>query len=392
MLNRVRCFLAIMLLVCGSAVAATITVERDGSGDFMVLQEALNAAADGDTIRLGPGDFTEMPWTRLPGWSWDVRSCGRVLADDVTIIGAGPDVTRIGPAAFAANTNLDSPKVFTYTGHGGLRLQGLTVRNCFDGVYLQGTLEMEDCAVDDNINGVYWMASGTGGRICNSAFHGVAPGLAPIAMRISPYNGGGAGILIERCIVRGADTIIYTPGTTVIDCSFGDSRPGISVNGSGSVAIHRCSVDVSVVGVIFALGSESTCEINDSEIAGGLAALHAGGVDAPYGRFVVRGSQLRGGSAAVIDGGYRPRAFLINGCDIFKGSGPVIRCYSTNSAVTHDLRNNYWGTTSEADIQSWIIDHNDDPNIPATVLYLPFVGMPVPTEKTSWGELKASFR
>jgi hypothetical protein len=55
MLNRVRCFLAIMLLVCGPAVAATITVERDGSGDFMVLQEALNAAADGDTIRLGPG-------------------------------------------------------------------------------------------------------------------------------------------------------------------------------------------------------------------------------------------------------------------------------------------------------------------------------------------------
>jgi len=61
MLNRVRCFLAIMLLVCGPAVAATINVERDGSGDFIVLQEALNAAADGDTIRLGPGDFPELP-------------------------------------------------------------------------------------------------------------------------------------------------------------------------------------------------------------------------------------------------------------------------------------------------------------------------------------------
>lgn len=392
MSSRVRCFLAIMLLVCGPAVAATITVERDGTGDFMVLQEALNAAADGDTVRLGPGDFTEMPWTRLPGWSWDVRSCGRVMADDVTIIGAGPELTRIGPAAFAANRNLFSPKAITHTEHSGLRLQDLTIRNCYDGVHLGGTLEMENCVVDNNVIGVFWSASGTGGRISDTSIRGAAPSLAPIALRISPYAGGGAGILIERCEVRGAETIIYTPDTTIIDSSFLDSRPGLSKNGSGNLTLHGCTVDVSVIGVIFALGSNATCEINDCDIAGGLAALDAGEFDGPYGQFIVRNSRLRGGSTAVIDGGYRPRALLISGCDIYKGSGPVIRCYSTNDAVTHDLRNNYWNTTSEADIQSWIIDHNDDPNIPATVLYLPFVGMPVPTETTSWGDLKASFR
>ena len=389
MLNRVRCFLAIMLLVCGPAVAATINVERDGSGDFIVLQEALNAAADGDTIRLGPGDFTEMPWTRLPGWSWDVRSCGRVLADDLTIIGAGPELTRIGPATYAANGNLFSPIAIAYTERAGLRLQDLTIRNCYESVRVKGTLDMENCALDDHAIGMYWFATGIGGGIRDTEFRGES-GVAPTAFRIIP-DGGGEGILIERCDISGANAIIETPGTVVIDCRFSEYKVGVQIYGSGSATFHRCTVDVTRIGLEFSLGSGAYCEFNDGEISGGWTAMDAGG-NAPNGRYVVRNSRLHGGSTAVIDARYRPRSCEISGCDIFKGSGPVILCSSTNTAVTHDLRNNYWGTTSEADIQSWIIDHSDDPNIPATVLYLPFVGMPVPTEKTTWGELKASFR
>lgn len=389
MSNRVRCFLAVMLLVCGPAVAATITVERDGTGDFIVLQEALNAAADGDTVRLGPGDFTEMPWTRLPGWSWDVRSCGRVLADDVAIIGAGPELTRIGPATYAANGILFSPIAIAYTQTAGLRLQDLTIRNCYESVRVRGTLNMENCVLDDHAIGMYWFATGSGGSIRDSVFRGDSD-IAPTAFRIVPA-GGGDGILIERCDIVGAHAIIETPGTMVIDCSFREYELGVQIYGSGSPTFHRCVVDATIVGLEFSLGSGASCEFNDGEISAGLAALDTGG-SAPNGRFVVRGSRLRGGSIAVIDAHYRPRACVITGCDIFKGSGPVIRCSSANNAVTHDLRNNYWNTTSEADIQSWIIDHNDDPNIPATVLYLPFVGQPVPTETTSWGDLKASFR
>jgi len=386
---RVRCFLAIMLLVCGPAVAATITVERDGTGDFMVLQEALNAAADGDTVRLGPGDFTEMPWTRLPGWSWDVRSCGRVMADDVTIIGAGPELTRIGPAAFAANGNLMSPAAISFTEGSGLRLRDMTIRNCYTGVHVEGTLEMENCIVDDHVVGVLWAATNAGGNIRESTFRAESY-VAPIAVWTIP-DGGGAGILIERCDIVGAHAIFETPETMVIDCSFREYKVGVQIYGSGSATFNRCTVDVTRIGIQFSLGAGASCEFNDGDISGGWAALDTGG-NALNGRYVVRGSRLHGGSTAVIDAYHRPRACVVTGCDIFKGSGPVIRCSSANNAVTHDLRNNYWNTTSEADIQSWIIDHNDDPNIPATVLYLPFVGMPVPTESTSWGDLKASFR
>ena len=87
-------------------------------------------------------------------------------------------------------------------------------------------------------------------------------------------------------------------------------------------------------------------------------------------------------------------AITIHGSDLHKGSGAVITCIRPAAwgAVIHDLTNNYWGTTSAADIQAWIIDSNDDANIAATVLYSPFSGEALPTESTTWGELKALWR
>ncbi len=87
-------------------------------------------------------------------------------------------------------------------------------------------------------------------------------------------------------------------------------------------------------------------------------------------------------------------AITIHGSDLHKGSGAVITCIRPAAwgAVIHDLTNNYWGTTSEADIRSWIVDHTDNPSIGATVLYTPFAGQSVPTETTTWGDLKALFR
>jgi hypothetical protein len=57
-----------------------------------------------------------------------------------------------------------------------------------------------------------------------------------------------------------------------------------------------------------------------------------------------------------------------------------------------DGGNNYWGTTDETELQSWIIDSNDDASICATVLYSPFAGQSVPTENLTWGDVKALYR
>lgn len=47
-------------LAAGAADAATWRVEKDGSGDFMIIQQAVEAAADGDTIRIGAGRFDDV--------------------------------------------------------------------------------------------------------------------------------------------------------------------------------------------------------------------------------------------------------------------------------------------------------------------------------------------
>ncbi|MFH2054054.1 MAG: hypothetical protein ABIK96_16485, partial [bacterium] len=41
------------------ASARTLCVERDGSGNFTEIQPAIDAAASGDTILIGPGEYLE---------------------------------------------------------------------------------------------------------------------------------------------------------------------------------------------------------------------------------------------------------------------------------------------------------------------------------------------
>ena len=87
-------------------------------------------------------------------------------------------------------------------------------------------------------------------------------------------------------------------------------------------------------------------------------------------------------------------AITIHGCDFVKGAGPVFRCERSAAlgSVTYDVTNNYWGTSDESQIREWIIDSNDDASIFATVQYSPFSGQSVPTETTSWGDVKVLFR
>jgi hypothetical protein len=60
--------------------------------------------------------------------------------------------------------------------------------------------------------------------------------------------------------------------------------------------------------------------------------------------------------------------------------------------VTQDFRGNYWGTTDPDSIAAMIQDSTDYPEIHSTVLFEPFAGGPVPTEKKSFGSIKAMFR
>ncbi len=50
-------WLEFLFLLCSVCSADSITVDLNGSGDFMKIQPAIDAAADGDTIQVGPGEY-----------------------------------------------------------------------------------------------------------------------------------------------------------------------------------------------------------------------------------------------------------------------------------------------------------------------------------------------
>ena len=93
---------ALFLVAASSGMSATWHVAKDGSGDFAVIQDAVDAASSGDTIWIHAGRYEEMTE------DWDVWGNGVSLVDchvvitkdDLTLQGDGRDATIIGPAVF----------------------------------------------------------------------------------------------------------------------------------------------------------------------------------------------------------------------------------------------------------------------------------------------------
>lgn len=374
--------LVLLLSVATVASGATINVRRDGTGDFASIQQALDAAADGDTILIGPGEYTETTTIHPPGWPGDLEVYGEIRQQNLTIIGAGAEATIIGPPVYAPNYGSQSPEGLACDGpKESLVVSDLTVRNCYMGMSFNCRLTMYRCHVDNNYYGVHWTAIGSGGAIKDSRFTNLDPP-NPLGL----YVRGVAGVLVEDCEFERAHPYVDNAGAVFRNCSSIGPLLGL-YSASGTCELWNCRM-VAGIGVQTGyIGAR--VEIHDSEVQGTYCSLL---VDYRTSA-LVEDSSLAGGSNSVIFA-RNSDALAVHGCDFVRGAGPVLNStrLAALGAVTYDLRNNFWGTTSEIDIQSWIIDSNDDPNIHATVLYSPFAGQSVPTETKSWGDLKAFWR
>ena len=90
--------LVLLVLFCAAnAPAAVWRVEKNGSGDFTIIQHAVDASASGDTILIGPGRYDDRFLWGNPPWQQHTRVL--VTRSDLTLIGAGADRTIIGDAA-----------------------------------------------------------------------------------------------------------------------------------------------------------------------------------------------------------------------------------------------------------------------------------------------------
>lgn len=381
-----RRFLCLLLLlpVVTAASGATITVRRDGAGDYSAIQPALDAATDGDTILIGPGEYIETTTIHPPGWPGDLEVYGEIRQQRLTIIGAGADVTIIGPPTYAPDYGAESPEGLACDGpKESMVVSDLTVRNCYMGMSFNCSLQLDRCNIDNNRFGVSWTAVGSGGTIRDCRFSTTDPP-NPLGLWVR----GVAGVLVENCEFESARPYVDNAGSVFRDCRIlGPDVVGF-YSASGTCELWDCRISGVEIGLTTGyIGSR--CEIHDTEVQGTLCSLL---IDHRTSA-LIENSVLTGGSNSVIFA-RNSDALTIHGSDLVRGTGPVVNSerLAALGAVTYDLTNNYWGTTDEAQIQAWIIDSIDNPNIYATVTYAPFAGQSVPTESTTWGELKALWR
>ena len=367
------------------AQATTWRVERDGSGDFVVIQDAVNAAASGDTILLGPGRFDEHgPFQ--PGTVTIYDAYVGVDDIDLTFIGSGPGATIVGPATAPPQTQ-EIGFVLAAELAQTVRMRNLTLENLDKGLTAFGVRVLcEGVEFRDSESGAFLYQS-VGSSISGSTFDNCRGALT-----------GGMGshqLVITDCDFANAYWHAINVGAaeacSIHDCTVVDSRVGFFFNQRTTATVSRSTIStVGNSGLLVRSGA--TVVLIEVAISSDTQAASVAGPSSISG---VR-NLFEGGSYSTLE--FRGLATsTLQDSNIIKGSGPSVLAddYYTTT-VDIDLRNNYWGTTDPDSIAAWIIDSNDNHNPPldpnyGTVLFEPFRDRAIPTHNRSLGELKALF-
>lgn len=395
MLRAVVLFLALIVVIPASA--ATIHVARDGSGEFTTIQAAVDAAASGDTIMIGPGRYNEGAIVTCPGWTEFVRVL--VRQDELTLIGAGPDQSIIGPTTpwtLSQGWNVGI-QTGPYWGSRHVLILGLgfenmafavrsadaseatTIRNCRFYMnayglmfYNGGALDVSDCTFDFMPrNYRHLTALGMQSvRVSNCQFNLAAENIwrqkavhveATSAADFSgcAFEGGDSGMALVGVGLTRIDNCVFNDQTS----TDGQNPMGVEVVG-GTVIMSNCIFDAQT-NAIFASESPDI-EITNTRI------LSTSETSLNFETF----SSLK-----------------VHDCVLAHGPRYTVwqefPCDSKVAAVSlpHlDMINNDWGTSNADSIAAWIR------TCEYVVDYVPFMGQPVPMESTSWGNLKAQYR
>lgn len=365
------------------ATARTWVVELDGSADFTDIQPAVDAAAVGDTIRIGPGRFATFHPVVAPGWTEEAVVV--VTKDELTFIGSGRDVTFIGPTSYYGAL-ADRPKGFCSVlpaVSGAIR--ELTIENIETSVYwAYGRIDIENCRMAGSGHGFLGLSTwAEGGSVTNCRFE---------------TSVGGIG-----CFLATASDILIS------NCEFLGWGSGVSaVNGSQNIVVESCAFDRSVSGVAFSWQSSGivrdcqmtriqeygislydNCSVDISRVAinSWNRGLHVVASSLTGADIVIENTSTESVLACCNS------TITISNSQFIPRAGLAVRCEGRWTAPsTLELSGNYWGTTDSQAISDMILDGTDEPSINCTVQFEPFAGGPLPTESASWGGVKAMFR
>lgn len=378
------------------AIGATWHVAKDGSGDFSVIQDAMVAAAPGDTIRIGPGRFDDKHLIGVAPTQKYVRLL--VTSPNITLIGSGDDQTIVGPSQpwTAAQGNDCGFFVDGYYGAAVAHISAIRFENMHCGVWSTNavdTLAVADCTFGGHRIGLRLSAAYSTAQDCrfdsvaSSSFNHLSTS-GPDVLQVH----GCTFVLTHQPAAPQQHMLIQaTANGNIDDCSFSGGTLGVVVTVSSDVRIRDCLFDDQAQAGVGNGGHTATIE--RCRFIRQRSALNQYGTQALWAVDNIHVSDVTLATLeyTALFGGYIRNSTLARGeryvvCDIT----PEKRADAT--PATLDMTNNWWGTADPDSIQAWIYGGNDRPEDPYFIQWDPFLPGPLPVQKKSLGGVKALFR
>ena len=324
-----------------SGVTADIVVADDGTGDFTSIQDAVDAAADGDVVRVTAGTYRE---TNV---SVDVNVT--VVGDSgATVVGDGPDSGFDSPPAFRIVAGSDAAPT----------IRGLAVRDhptAIEAADTNGDWRVENVTVERARFAVRAQRSTGAWQVRNVSHDGVT-GLFSVGVQARSSDGDWVVDGFETTSTNASVNAIGTDGNwTVSDSTFVDTGRGVragqttgawAVTGTGILVNESYTVSFGrhPLGVgITAGGSAGTWRVADSSIAGAGTAIDTRPVDRSElpttADWRVERSVL-GGNTVAIDARDNDGDWRVNATDIVEND---LGINATDASVTGNATDNYWG-------------------------------------------------
>jgi hypothetical protein len=375
----------LLALAASHATARTWRVELNGSGNFTDIQPAVNAAAAGDTILIGPGRFATFHPAVAPAWT--EQTIVWVTKDNLTFIGSGQGSTILGPTTYYGPYGKD-PKGFCSFGEFRGTIKDLTIENIENGVYWwSGSIVVDGCTVkgENNPSFVGMLLWPLGATIRNCTIDTHFAGVACV------IGGGARDVNFEDCSFpgygRGVGCMDGSQNTRFARCTFVHSYDGVIFDSQSQGTMSDCSFD--------GIQANALTVMNGAQLHMSLVRING----AATGIVVASGASVTG-TNVILQGTQGDG--LLACCNAFvtlteshflPAQGYAVRCSSTwANASTLNLTGNYWGTVDALAISNSIWDAVDQPSINCTAQFMPYADGPVPTESTTWGGLKALWR
>ena len=386
---------ALLLLICiapFSALCRTWHVEKDGSGDYSVIQDCVNASSSGDTIFIGEGRYDE--W-QLYGGNYQYPA--RIIIDgvDLTIIGNDGGGTTIGP-----------PEVLDGEHHGVALTSGSTLvvksihfENLYGGVmsWSGGNVLIENCTFTECNYGTF--LDGGGGEVNNCEFS-FATNIGRQVMSYYQNSFSARNCKIEKVgdlgdLGFGFD-VISCSDATLDHCRISGMRTGAQFYFGTNATIIGCHL-LDITGSAILVGFDcNSLYMGDCSIFGSEIGVN---VEETTSLLMVESTVFGNVGTATLVGNNFGDGYFRN-CVLSRGDNRVV-AYKSNlqaresnleTVTEYDMRENYWGTDNPDSIQAWIEDYEDDPDIGYRILWSPFSDEPVSTKSESLGGVKSLFR